>query len=163
MKARTQYITNRSDVKKEVTKEFQYQEQQLAENFTYQTVANILYILEKQFGFGKKRLNTVFDAIDSLNTLQNQGVLGETFDNLDLIEYFNTKYDIDVTKRIKVCYKQEVATMLEMFKNVNEVTGLSIKAVTVLYLLKRKTLKGVKETESTEKLEHISEMIENIS
>lgn len=51
--------------------------------------------------------------------------------------------------------------MLEMFENVSNITGLSIKAVMVLYLLKRGTLKGVEETKSTEKLEFISEMIEN--
>ena len=102
MKARTQYITNRSDVKKEIVREFKRQEQQLAENFTIQTVANVLYILEKQFGFGKKRLSAVLDAIDSLNTLQNQGVLGETFDNLDLVQHFKDKYDIDLSKRLTV-------------------------------------------------------------
>lgn len=102
MKVRTQYIVNRSDVKKEVLKEFQRQEQQLAENFTIQTVANILYILEKQFGFGKKRLNAVLDAIDSLNTLQSEGILGETFDNLDLFQHFKDKYNIDLSKRLTV-------------------------------------------------------------
>ena len=86
----------------EVVKEFKRQEQQLAENFTYQTVASILYILEKQFGFGKKRLNNVVDAIESLNSLQNNGIFGQTFDNLDLIEHLKAKYDIDVAKRIKV-------------------------------------------------------------
>ena len=102
MKARTQYITNRSDVKKEVLKEFQRQEKQFAENFTIQTVANILYILEKQFGFGKKRLNAVVDGIDSLNSLQNKGVLGESFDNLDLVQHFKDKYNIDLSKRLTV-------------------------------------------------------------
>ena len=102
MKARTQYITNRSDVKKEVLKEFQRQEKQLAENFTIQTVANILYILEKQFGFGKKRLNAVVDGIHSLNSLQNKGVLGESFDNLDLVQHFKDKYNIDLSKRLTV-------------------------------------------------------------
>ena len=102
MKARTQYITNRSDVKKEVLKEFQRQEKQLAENFTIQTVANVLYILEKNFGFGKKRLNAVLDAIDSLNTLQNQGVLGNSFDNLDLVQHFKDKYNIDLSKMLTV-------------------------------------------------------------
>lgn len=102
MKARTQYIVNRNDVKKEVLKEFQRQEQQLAENFTIQTVANILYILEKQFGFGKKRLNAVLDSIDSLNTLQNQGVLGKSFDNLDLVQHFKDKYGMDLSKKLIV-------------------------------------------------------------
>ena len=102
MKARTQYITNRSDVKKEIVKEFKRQEQQLAENFTIQTVANILYILEKQFGFGNKRLNAVVDGIDSLNSIQKQGILDETFDNLDLVRHFKDKYDIDLSKRLTV-------------------------------------------------------------
>ena len=83
-------------------KEFKRQEQQLAENFTIQTVANILYILEKQFGFGKKRLNAVVDGIDSLNSLQNKGVLGESFDNLDLVQHFKDKYNIDLSKRLTV-------------------------------------------------------------
>ena len=77
MKARTQYIT-------------------------IQTVANILYILEKQFGFGNKRLNAVVDGIDSLNAIQKQGILGETFDNLDLVRHFKDKYDIDLSKRLTV-------------------------------------------------------------
>ena len=102
MKARTPFLAKRKDVEKEVLKEFQRQEQQLAENFTIQTVANILYILEKQFGFGNKRLNAVVDGIDSLNSLQKQGILGETFDNLDLIRHFKDKYDIDLSKRLAV-------------------------------------------------------------
>ncbi len=102
MKSRVPYMVKNSDLKQEVVKEFKRQEQQLAENFTYQTVASILYILEKQFGFGKKRLNNVVDAIESLNSLQNNGIFGQTFDNLDLIEHLKTKYDIDVAKRIKV-------------------------------------------------------------
>lgn len=48
MKSRVAYMVKNSDLKQEVVKEFKRQEQQLAENFTYQTVANILYILEKQ-------------------------------------------------------------------------------------------------------------------
>ena len=102
MKARTQYIVNRKDVEKEVVKEFKRQEQELAETFTMQTVANILYILEKQFGFGNKRLNAVVDGIDSLNAIQKQGILGETFDNLDLVRHFKDKYDIDLSKRLTV-------------------------------------------------------------
>ena len=102
MKARTPFLAKRKDVEKEVLKEFQREEQQLAENFTIQTVANILYILEKQFGFGNKRLNAVVDGIDSLNSLQNKGVLGETFDNLDLVRHFKDKYNIDLSKRLAV-------------------------------------------------------------
>ena len=102
MKARTPFLAKRKDVEKEVLKEFQRQEQQLAENFTIQTVANILYILEKQFGFGNKRLNAVVDGIDSLNAIQKQGILGETFDNLDLVRHFKDKYDIDLSKRLTV-------------------------------------------------------------
>ena len=102
MKARTQYIVNRKDVEKEVVKEFKRQEQELAETFTMQTVANILYILEKQFGFRKKRLNAIIDGIDSLNAIQKQGILGETFDNLDLVRHFKDKYDIDLSKRLTV-------------------------------------------------------------
>lgn len=102
MKARTQYIVNRKDVEKEVVKEFKRQEQELAETFTMQTVANILYILEKQFGFRKKRLNAIIDGIDSLNAIQKQGILGETFDNLDLVRHFKDKYDIDLSKRLAV-------------------------------------------------------------
>lgn len=52
-------------------------------------------------------------------------------------------------------------SILEMFENVSNITGLSIKAVAVLYLLKRGTLKGVEESKSTKKLEFISEIIEN--
>lgn len=102
MKARTPYLAKRNDVKKEVLKEFQRQEKELAETFTMQTVANILYILEKQFGFRKKRLNAIIDGIDSLNSLQKQGILGETFDNLDLVRHFKDKYDIDLSKRLTV-------------------------------------------------------------
>ena len=102
MKARTQYIVNRKDVEKEVVKEFKRQEKELAETFTIQTVANILYILEKQFRFGNKRLNAVVDGIDSLNAIQKQGILGETFDNLDLVRHFKDKYDIDLSKRLTV-------------------------------------------------------------
>lgn len=92
----------------------------------------------------------------SLTRYENGERVPKANELISLSKLYNTTIDYILTGS-----KIKEHNMLEMFENVSNITGLSIKAVMVLYLLKRGTLKGVEETKSTEKLEFISEMIEN--
>lgn len=102
MKARTPFLARRKDVEKEVVKEFKRQEQELAENFTHQTLACAMFVLAKEYGFGKKRLRRLLRSIEAVNQLGMTGVLGKTFDGLDMVTYAKTKWGIDLKKENKV-------------------------------------------------------------
>ena len=102
MKARTPFLARRKDVEKEVIKEFKHQEQELAENFTHQTLACVMFVLSKEYGFGKKRLRRLLSSIEAVNKLGQEGILGKTFDGLDMVTYAKTKWGIDLKKESKV-------------------------------------------------------------
>lgn len=122
-----------------------------------QEVANRLKLLRQLSGRTQAEIS-VLSGVAQNNISRYES--GERLINTESLLALSRCYHVSVDYILTGSEIKE-HNMLEMFENVSNITGLSIKAVMVLYLLKRGTLKGVEETKSTEKLEFISEMIEN--
>lgn len=68
----------------------------ITQDITVQLMATVLFELNKEFGFGKKRLQRVQSGTESLFKLMEEGILGKKFTTEDLIKYMKEKYDIEL-------------------------------------------------------------------
>lgn len=66
-----------------------------------QILAVFFTALNKDFGFGKKRLLRVKESVECYFTLMQQGsILGDSFSPLECIEYIKDKFGIDFDKEV---------------------------------------------------------------
>ena len=100
MKAHTGII-RRSDVKREVSKEFQerYCEMQasIMHDIAVQLMATVLYTLDIQYNWKGKRLKEFVDAVNDTFSVMDT----DNFDNDDNTDYLKRKYSIDLRELIK--------------------------------------------------------------
>lgn len=61
-----------------------------------QLMATSLYELNKEFGFGKKRLLQYYNGISAMLLFMKNGVMGKSFTTDDCIKYCKEEFDIDV-------------------------------------------------------------------
>ena len=97
MKARI--LTSESQIKQvvdeEVRKRLADYFTEVTRNTTYRTIAVVLRILERDYGFRKKRLHDVKNRIESEFCLMETGIFGQNYDQDDIVKYLKEKYDID--------------------------------------------------------------------
>lgn len=63
-----------------------------------QVLAVFFTVLNKEFGFGKKRLLKVKEGVEANFAIMQQGVFGNKFTPVDCINYLKKEFDIDLDK-----------------------------------------------------------------
>lgn len=105
MKARKRGLYTESEAKREVKREaadeWERLWRQCAADLTPQIEATILWTIATRFGWGKKRLRKLVDALHDTNELMsNPSPLHHRFSPLELIDIIKDKYDIDLRKEL---------------------------------------------------------------
>ena len=99
MKART--LTTKQAIKAEVEREFEQRHweifQSIASDIAQQALSNVLFVLEKSYGFGKVRLNRFLEDLkDMSEIMETPSPMTGRFTTADNIRYFRDKYGIDL-------------------------------------------------------------------
>ena len=103
MKARykNKYFVTVEDIEREVKRECDAKIDAVYEEVKHDVVAQIMAVccmeLNKEFGFGKDRLNKFYRGVNSLFKLMiTDGILGKEFTPINCIEMLKDKYGIDL-------------------------------------------------------------------
>lgn len=104
---RSNYISTRTEVEKMAQQAARLECQNMQDEFYRQEAANIveqmtamhLYILARDFGFGKKRLQSFMSACNSMFNLMmsDKSVFGKDMDTMDVKRYIESKYGLNLT------------------------------------------------------------------
>ena len=73
-------------------------EEYLTENYpkiVYGTIGVCMTVLNKQFGFGRKRLQKLKDEIEAEYVTMNAGICGRKYTSEDCLRYLKENYGID--------------------------------------------------------------------
>lgn len=73
----------------------------ITQDITVQIMATVLFELNKEFDFGKKRLQRVVSGTEGFFRLMEEGILGKKFTTEDLIKHMKEKYDIELDAQRK--------------------------------------------------------------
>lgn len=97
-------FTTRDDIKKEVIRECDAKIDAVYDAVKQDVAAQIMAVccveLNKEFGFGKDRLNKFFQGVnDLLKLMSTDGIFGKPFTPVNCIELLRDKYGIDLDKR----------------------------------------------------------------
>lgn len=86
----------------EVTKFYEDIFRECAADVMHQTIATFLLYLERDKGYGKKRLKDAVEAIKGwCDIMDNPGEGARGWSTVDNIEYFKKKYGIDLREEFK--------------------------------------------------------------
>lgn len=105
MKSRVKTLNTMIDeeVKKQVKQARSDIYEDVANDIVSQTIACVLYYLDKTYGFRKKRLRSVVEGTQSIMSTK---VLGKGFDSVDVIGYMKDTYNIDL-ENINIIFEDE--------------------------------------------------------
>ena len=97
-------FATRDDIKKEVIRECDAQINEIYDAVKQDVAAQIMAVccieLNKEFGFGKDRLNKFYRGVnDLLKLMSADGIFGKPFTPVNCIELLRDKYGIDLDKR----------------------------------------------------------------
>ena len=81
----------RAEVEKQITPIYE----KACQDTTYQTLATVFVVLNREYHFGKKRLHELEDQIESEFMAMETGVLGKPYDGMDCVKYCKEQWDID--------------------------------------------------------------------
>lgn len=104
MKARTpdRIYCSQKEIEKAVRKETQIhlreEYDKISRDISYQALAVAFDCLNKEFGFGEKRLKRLKDLIEASFVAMELGVFGKKYDTLDVAKSLKKKFGIDFTK-----------------------------------------------------------------
>ena len=94
MKARLITI-GESEIRQRVEEEYQKKKDQIYESVIQDVLPQFMSVcmveLNKEFGFGEKRLRSVLDGV---------GILNHQYSTLDCLTYLKEKYGIDLDKEL---------------------------------------------------------------
>ena len=98
------YFTTVQDIKKAVKAECDAKIDAVYEEVKQDVAAQIMAVccveLNKEFGFGKDRLNKFYRGVnDLLKLMSTDGIFGKPFTPVNCIELLRDKYSIDLDKR----------------------------------------------------------------
>ncbi len=97
-------ITSRSEVKRLAEKEYRRLKDTVYENVIKDVIpqftAVCMCVLNRENGFGAKRLQRFLDSVASEFEIMNCGILGRKYDPLDCLKFLKEKYKIDVDKEL---------------------------------------------------------------
>lgn len=76
---------------------------QIAPELCHQTLAVVLFVLEKTHGWKGKRLRDFLEAFVEVKRMMNTPTaMNHKFDPLDCLEYYRKKYGIDIAEIVEV-------------------------------------------------------------
>ena len=67
----------------------------IVKDISYQTLAVVFDCLNKEFGFGEKRLKQLKNSVEESFILMDIGVFGRKYDTLDVVKSLKQKFGID--------------------------------------------------------------------
>lgn len=102
---KSRIITSQSEVKRFAEEEYLRLRDTVYENVIKdvlpQFISVCMIILNRENGFGKKRLTKLLDSVKAEFKIMNCGIFGKNYDPLDCLEFLKNKYGIDVDKELK--------------------------------------------------------------
>lgn len=104
MKARLITI-GESEIRQRVEEEYQKKKDQIYESVIQDVLPQFMSVcmveLNKEFGFGEKRLRSVLDGVkDHFKLMDGVGILNHQYSTLDCLTYLKEKYGIDLDKEL---------------------------------------------------------------
>ena len=104
MKARLITI-GESEIRQRVEEEYQKKKDQIYESVIQDVLPQFMSVcmveLNKEFGFGEKRLRSVLDGVkDHFKLMDGVGILNHQYSTLDCLTYLQEKYGIDLDKEL---------------------------------------------------------------
>ena len=98
------YFTTVQDIKKAVKAECDAKIDAVYEEVKKDVASQIMAVccmeLNKEFGYGKKRLNRFYEGVNDLFKLMaTDGILGKEFTPINCIEVLRDKYGIDLDEK----------------------------------------------------------------
>ena len=104
MKARLITI-GESEIRQRVEEEYQKKKDQIYESVIQDVLHQFMSVcmveLNKEFGFGEKRLRPVLDGVkDHFKLMDGVGILNHQYSTLDCLTYLQEKYGIDLDKEL---------------------------------------------------------------
>lgn len=105
MKARLVTL-GETEIRRKVEEEYQKKKDEVYEvvinDVLPQFMAVCLCVLNKDHGFGRKRLLSFLDGVKTqFAWMDGIGILGQKVNTLDCLEYLKKRYDIDVDKEMQ--------------------------------------------------------------
>lgn len=101
---KSRIITSHSEVKRLAEKEYLRLKDTVYENVIKDVIpqftAVCLCVLNREYGFGMKRLKRFLDSVNSEFEIMDGGFLGRNYDPLDCLKFLKEKYEIDVDKEL---------------------------------------------------------------
>ena len=101
---KSRIITSHSEVKRLAEKEYLRLKDTVYENVMKDVIpqftAVCMVILNRENGFGAKRLERFLESVTSEFEIMNRGILGKKYDPLDCLKFLKDKYEIDVDKEL---------------------------------------------------------------
>lgn len=93
-----------SEIRRQVKMEYQKIKDTVYENVIKDVIpqftAVCLCVLNREYGFGMKRLKRFLDSVNSEFEIMDGGFLGRNYDPLDCLKFLKDKYEIDVDKEL---------------------------------------------------------------
>lgn len=94
-----------NEIRKRVEEEYQKKKDQIYESVIQDVLPQFMSVcmveLNKEFGFGEKRLRSVLNGVKSLFKLMDGvGILNHQYSTLDCLAYLKEKYGIDLDKEL---------------------------------------------------------------
>lgn len=101
---KSRIITSHSEVKRLAENEYLRLKDTVYENVIKDVIpqftAVCMVILNREYGFGMKRLKRFLDSVNSEFEIMDGGFLGRNYDPLDCLKFLKDKYEIDVDKEL---------------------------------------------------------------
>lgn len=94
-----------SEIRQRVEEEYQKKKDQIYESVIQDVLPQFMSVcmveLNKEFGFGEKRLRSVLDGVkDHFKLMDGVGILNHQYSTLDCLTYLQEKYGIDLDKEL---------------------------------------------------------------
>jgi len=105
-------MMNDRELQEFITKETQKEFDRLSDKAYYDAflaaMAVVMVILNREFGFGKKRLEKFKDDVEGEFMAMIEGVLGQKYETNDCVKIIKEKFGIDLQKSIYDEYYENV-------------------------------------------------------
>lgn len=102
MKCRKTWFTTEADIMREINKQVAEREDAIyagvLKDITPQILAVVCLTLNKDYGFGEKRIKSFISGLHAYTKLMDTGVMGKKFNTIDCIDYVRESFGVDLDK-----------------------------------------------------------------
>ncbi len=102
---KSRIITNQAEIKRLAEGEYLRLKDTVYDNVIRDVIPQFMsvcmVVLNRENGFGEKRLQQFLDSVRAEFEIMNCGILGKNYDPLDCLEFLKNNYGIDVDKELK--------------------------------------------------------------